>query len=347
MGTLWAASGSIARNNSDVRAAGALAYFYAGGTTTPTTVYSDGTESTAITSPVTADSNGRWPSVFIPFQTSYDVKVTTSGGTQLYYYTLIPNADPVDAAAGVATTSTQLFQTGMCTYTFTDAAQSGFARLNGRTLGNAASGATERANADTSDLFVHLWNNLADTLAAVSTGRGGSAAADYSANKTITLPDLRGAIPMGLDTMGNSAASLLTGVTFSAGSSSTAGSKGGENTHTLVTAELAAHTHGPGTYTADSQGAHTHTGTTDSGGAHTHTTTTGLDNGSPGNAAYTGNTGNSATTSSDGAHTHTFTSGSFGAHTHTVTGGVSASTGSGTAHNVVSKCVLVSWHIKL
>lgn len=342
MGTLWHQSGTIARDNSDIRAVAALGYFYSGGTTTPITVYSDAAEASPLTQPVTSDGNGRWPTVFVPYMTSFDYKVTTSGGTQLSYPTSIPNANPVTASSSVTTSSTQVYQTGMTMFTFTDAAQSGFARLNGRTLGNGASSATERANADTSDLFAHLWNNLADTLAAVSTGRGGTAAADYAANKTITLPDMRGAVPVGLDTMGAAAGSFLTAVTFTAGNSSTVGSPGGENTHALSTAELASHSHGAGTF---SGATHSHTGTTDSNGAHTHTynaPTSGASTVVNGAGQVSGLSSN--TTSSDGAHTHTFTTGNSGALT---VSGTSATAGSGTAHNIVQKCKLVTWHCKL
>lgn len=88
-------------------------------------------------------------------------------------------------------------------------APTGWVRCNALTIGSAASGATERANADTEDLFSFLWTNYSDTVCAVSSGRGASAAADYAANKTIALPDLRGRALFGLDTMGNSAAARL------------------------------------------------------------------------------------------------------------------------------------------
>lgn len=326
----------------------ALAYFFEGGTTTPLAVYEDAAETTVHDHPVVADAAGRWPTVFIPFTTSYDYKVTTAGGTQLSYPTEIPNPDPVDVAAGAVTTSSvQLFQTGMCTFNFTDAAQSGFVRLGGRTIGNAASGATERANADTVDLYTHLYNNLGDTLAPVSGGRGANAAADYAANKTITLPDLRGSIPVGLDTMGNSAASRLGGTTFVTGSAILAGSQAGENTHVLVTGELAAHTHADGTYAAAT---HTHTGTTASNGAHTHVefgtvgagANTGLVKTLSQNAA--GAEATDITTGSSGAHTHTFTSDASGSLD---VSGASASTGSGTAHNIMQRFLTVTFFIKL
>lgn len=68
----------------------------------------------------------------------------------------------------------------------------GSVRLNGGTMGNGASGGTERANADTSNLFIFLYIN--DTALTVSGGRTApgttraNAITDFNLNKTITLP---------------------------------------------------------------------------------------------------------------------------------------------------------------
>lgn len=114
-------------------------------------------------------------------------------------------------------------------------APAGWVRLNGRTIGNASSGATERANADTSTLFSLIWSSYSDSVCAVSGGRGASAAADYAANKTIALPDWRGRAPFGLDDMGSTAAGRLGSVMTSP---TTNGAAGGTETHTLTAAQL-------------------------------------------------------------------------------------------------------------
>lgn len=122
-------------------------------------------------------------------------------------------------------------------------APAGFVLASGRTIGNAASSGTERANADTSALFTLLWGAYSNTICPVSTGRGLSAAADFAANKNITLPDLRGRVTIGKDDMGGTAATRMT----SGGSGidgTTLGASGGAETHALITGELAAHTHG-------------------------------------------------------------------------------------------------------
>lgn len=96
--------------------------------------------------------------------------------------------------------------------------------LSQGTIGNAASGATRRADADTVNLFTLLWNSWADAQAPVSGGRGANAAADYAANKTITLPDLRGRSLFGMDVLGGSASAARLSTYIS---SSTPGASGG------------------------------------------------------------------------------------------------------------------------
>lgn len=352
MGIAWPKSGDIVFDNNGVVADGAIANFYTGGTTTPLTVYEDADEGTPHEADVEADANGRWPVVFIPFTTSYDVKVTTEGGTQLYYHREIPNPDPVEASED-SIDEEYLLPVGGVIWMPVAGTLSGFVRCNGRTIGNAASGATERANADTVDLFTFKYNNMSNTQAPVSGGRGASAAADYAANKTITLLDLRGGSLFGLDDMGGSAASRFTLATFTNGNATTAGSIVGSNSHVLVTAELPAHLHSVSitsavgsahshtfSVTSAAGSAHSHTGTTDAGGTHQHFIAN-ADTGAPGSALSSTNTliitstvGNDASytlagsataaaiglTSSTGSHTHTFTSATESAHTHGVSG---------------------------
>lgn len=84
-------------------------------------------------------------------------------------------------------------------------APSGWLKANGQTIGNAASGATNRANADTEALFTLLWTEHDNTVLPIQTSagaastRGASAAADYAANKRLPLPDYRGEFMRGLD----------------------------------------------------------------------------------------------------------------------------------------------------
>lgn len=123
-------------------------------------------------------------------------------------------------------------------------APTGYVLLSGRTIGDGSSGATERANADTVTLYALLWDNMTNTEAPVSSGRGASAAADFAAHKTITLPDARGRVIAGKDNMGGTTASRLTsggaGIT-----GTTLGTSGGAESVTLTAAQsgLPSHSH--------------------------------------------------------------------------------------------------------
>ena len=163
--------------------------------------------------------------------------------------------------------------TGSVTSYLGTTAPTGWLLLNGDTLGSASSGATQ-ASADNEDLFTLLWNNFADSEAAVSTGRGASAAADWSANKTIVIPDATGRTIFGKESSATRITSAETGV-----DGSVMGDSGGTEAHALVIAELAAHTHAyqrgsvaPNAQTGGVEPAgDTTAGTTSTGSDNTHT----------------------------------------------------------------------------
>ncbi len=72
-------------------------------------------------------------------------------------------------------------------------ADTGWIIMDDGDIGNAASGASTRANADTEDLFTLLWNNTIQANVVVSGGpRGLSAIEDFNANKKIDLPKTKG-----------------------------------------------------------------------------------------------------------------------------------------------------------
>ena len=171
--------------------------------------------------------------------------------------------------------------TGRCALYVGAVAPSGWLLLNGDTIGDTGSGATHEGP-QFEDLFSLFWDSMADAQAPVSTGRGGSAAVDWAAGKTLTMPDARGR------------AAFATG----AGPGLTArthGDSGGSEDAALV-----AHSHGAGALAADSSGAHTHQGKYDVGASGAANALTGVNG-----AGNPGNTTAGVATTSDGAHTHT------------------------------------------
>ena len=84
-------------------------------------------------------------------------------------------------------------------------APTGWTIEDGGTIGNAASGATNRANSDTEALFTLLWGQFSNTILPIQTSagaastRGASAAADYAANKRMPLFNSRSRFLRGSD----------------------------------------------------------------------------------------------------------------------------------------------------
>jgi hypothetical protein len=224
MATLWSRSGTVERHADDIRAGGAKAYFYLGGTNTPMTVFTDAGLGAAHPFPVVADANGRWPDVFVPYINAYDLRTTSAEDIQLTFTLSIPNPDPVNVSVTVPSAIT----TGMITFEMTALPKDGYVRLNGLSISKGGGGGSERNNDDTINLFQYIWNNMPDSIAPVSGGRGSSAIADFNFPKAITLPDMQGAVGIGLGDMGNPAG-IFGGVTFQKGDANTPGSVIGTN----------------------------------------------------------------------------------------------------------------------
>jgi hypothetical protein len=132
---------------------------------------------------------------------SIKLRLTDKNGVQIFTQDgLLVVGASSGGGGGSPVDPTTILQTGQMINMYNTGVLTGFVRANGRTIGSATSGATERANADCQTLFQYLWG--ADANLAVSGGRGASAAADWAANKTLTLPDSRGRTIAGLDDMG-------------------------------------------------------------------------------------------------------------------------------------------------
>lgn len=223
--------------------AGAKAYFYEAETLTPMIVYQNYDLSVRMPNPVAADGYGMFPAVYLDEgKKFFRVRVTTSGGEILFDQTTLPIIGPTGSGGGggggTPVDPNALYQTGDLKPRFGTGVHPGWERCNGRTIGDATSGATGRANADTQALFEYLWAAVPNTILAVNGGRGASASADFAAHKTIQLPDLRGRTLAGLDDMGTAAAGRLLATLVATGSPTQLGSSGGVDRHTLAAAEL-------------------------------------------------------------------------------------------------------------
>lgn len=314
MAVLWTYSLVPWHNEANAPYAGAKAYFFDVGTTTPQIVYTDASLSIPHDHPVVANANGEFPAVFITEETSHRLRITTSAGVTLRDVDNIsvPTTTPVELPTS-ETALEFLFQTGDIKMRWSVTAPTGWVRANGRTIGSVSSGATERANADTEALFLLLWP---DTSLAVSGSRGGTAAGDWAANKTIALPDFRGRVPVGPDSFGNSAAGRITDAVLGV-DSDTLGLAGGAQTHTLTEGEIPEHNHS--------------VGITDPG--HTHDVLFGLDDTTGG--------GQSNLTSGTSPITKTSQSATTGITVQ------ESDVGSGTAHNNLQPSLVVPYFIKL
>jgi microcystin-dependent protein len=121
--------------------------------------------------------------------------------------------DSVALAKLVASVQNALIPVGAVQTFARSTAPTGWLAANGDTIGSASSNATN-ASADYSALFAVLWDNWSNTdlpildSSGVATTRGANAAADFSANKRLPLPDLRGIFVRG------SGAQTISGATY-------------------------------------------------------------------------------------------------------------------------------------
>lgn len=150
-----------------------------------------------------------------------------------YMANLLASADKAALAAALG-----IFETGDVKYTFKTTATAGWVLIQGgtgtpgNTIGNAASGAVSRANADTVDLFTLIYNACSDAIAPVSGGRSGVALTDFNANKTIRVPNLVGRSPVGAG-----------GATNDGTIARVLGTLYGAENHTLAVGEIPSHFH--------------------------------------------------------------------------------------------------------
>lgn len=216
--------------------ASCLLYFYQAGTVaTPQNAYADFGLTTTLPNPLTCDQSGRIPQHWLADGLIHIRLTDSSGVVQVDTTMQVLGPSSGGGGGGGTVDPTSILGTGDLKFKYGTGSLSGFVRANGLTIGDAISGATERANADTQPLFIYLYN--ADANLVVSGGRTGNALNDYNANKNITLPDWRGRIPTGLDDMGNTAAGRLT-LTYLGCAGTTLGCAGGLQTHTPAASDV-------------------------------------------------------------------------------------------------------------
>lgn len=210
---------------------------------------------------------------------------------------------------------------------------SGWVWRNGLTIGNASSGGTNRANADTLPLFTLYWNEypnsilpIQDSTGAAST-RGASALADFNANKRLPTVDMRGRGAFGKDDMGGASAANRITSAESGISGNQNGGFGGAQTVAIDTTQIPSH-------------GHSFSATTSSDGLHSHTYTIG-------NTAGATSTQIAASTPGhvDGAAA-TITSSNSGLHSHTVSG-TTGNAGGGLAHQNMPPTIIGNFIVKL
>lgn len=160
--------------------------------------------------------------------------------------------------------------TGDVKMTFKTVADTGWVMMNDGSIGDASSGATTRANADCSNLFILFYGNCADADVPVQTSTGaattraaqGTAAAAFAAHCRMVLPKA----------LGRAFAIAGTGAGMTARA---LGANVGVEEHAQTVSELANHAHVPasGGYFTISLGGNTQTGA-GSFGADTYTAST-------------------------------------------------------------------------
>jgi hypothetical protein len=192
--------------------------------------------------PLIADQFGRIPNFYLA-DGQIHVRLTDASGNLIFDIPSMQVVGPSSGSGGGGSSvdPTTIFATGDVKWQPTSATLTGWVVMNGLTIGNATSGASQRANADTQALFTFLWNaDTGGTHFPVVGGKGATAGADFSASKQITLPDLRGRSPFGLDNMGSADAGRLLASNVTSGNGdgiTTPAATGGEANHTLTLAE--------------------------------------------------------------------------------------------------------------
>jgi hypothetical protein len=304
---------------------GQLYIIQAGTVATPQNAYSDTALTNKLPNPIPLDAAGRIPQFFLA---DGQIKVRLqdkTGVVQLAADNILVIGPSGGSGGGGSVDPTTVMQTGDMKLRYDVAILAGFVRCNGRTIGNAVSGATELADPSAQALFNFLW--ITDPTLTITPSRGASAAADWGAGKQLTLPDGRNRLLMALADMGNAASTLLSGVAFTKGNATTLGSQLGVARRSIDTTMLPSHYHSAAIY--------------DPGHLHTYQYTT-WGNQAGNQAGYWGLSSNAfnASNNTSTAVTNVRVNSSNGIDT-------TYSTGGGAAFDIVNPAMLITVYLKL
>jgi hypothetical protein len=343
---------------------GARLFLFDGGTSTPRVGFRDSSLTSAHPNPILADSAGRLPLVYLD-DGFYRHRLTTRTGTLVFDDDGLPVVSTTSGGSGTSVDPDAIFRTRDIKVRFDDQPLTGYVRLNGRTIGSALSGATERANADTQSLYEELWPfaNIQVTGA-----KGANAAADFAANKPLVLPNAAGRGLWGADDLGAGAQGVLTAATIA--NPALVGSTGGAQTVAIAQANVPVYTLTGGTGSVAASGttgtesashAHAVSGTTagqNQSHQHGFSAQSGLQPVAPGAgvnvAAFA--TGNFATDVASQDHSHAFSTTSAAQnalHTHnvsvagTASGITIGSGGAGAALNKLPPVITFTIYVRL
>ena len=306
--------------------AGALLYIYQVGTiATPQNTFQDFGLTLPYPWPLRADQFGRIPMFYLA-NGQVHARLTDSSGVVQFDYPNMQVIGPSSGSGGGGGPSVDpatVFSSGDFKWRATSETLVGWVKANGQSIGTAGCiGCTGRTNTDTQALYIYLWANCTDAHCPVTGGRGSTALADFNALKPLTLPDLRGRAPVGLDDMGAAGAARIAPSNITSGggdNQTTPAATGGEANHALVLAELATHTHlitDPGHFHAFTYHNANNNPATGAGGVVDRINPTGETTATQTQPAFTGITG-------------------------------TQNAGSGTPHNTMAPFMLGTWHIKL
>jgi hypothetical protein len=227
---------------------GQLYIMQAGTVSTPQDAFADVNLSIKMPYPMVLDAAGRVPQFFLADASSggsSTVKIRLQDKTGVVQLAsdgiLVIGPSGGSGGGGTTVDPNALNQTGNIILRYGVGAFAGHVRLNGLSIGNASSGATERPLADTQNLFLQLYaadSSLVLRDASQNVVARTNAANDYNTlNRNLALPDFRGYAIGALDDMGNTPAGRLTAA-FWGGNPLQLGAFGGGESYALAIGQI-------------------------------------------------------------------------------------------------------------